>query len=95
MDMRSKSTAVTIRRSKRPCDPCDCGAYHGRCGRLCYKGVYAVLKMNAVAAAFAILVAVLVYAVALLAMKGLSEEEIRKFPKGYVLVRYAKKFHLL
>ena len=62
---------------------------------LCYKGVYAVLKMNAVAAAFAILVAVLVYAVALLAMKGLSEEEIRKFPKGYVLVRYAKKFHLL
>jgi len=51
--------------------------------------------MNAVAAAFAILVAVLVYAVALLAMKGLSEEEIRKFPKGYVLVRYAKKFHLL
>ncbi len=62
---------------------------------LCYKGIYAVLKTNTVATACAMLVAVVVYAVALLLMKGLSEEEIRKFPKGYVLVRYAKKFHLL
>ena len=62
---------------------------------LCYHGILAVLNINAIAAGIAILVGVFVYMVVLLLLKGLSEEEIRKFPKGYVLVRYAKRFHLL
>ena len=39
--------------------------------------------------------AVLVYFVLLLKLKGVSEQELRNFPKGHVLVRYAKRFGLL
>ena len=42
-----------------------------------------------------ILLSVIVYAVALLLLKGLTEDEIRKFPKGYMIVDVAKKLHLL
>jgi stage V sporulation protein B len=42
-----------------------------------------------------ILVGVIVYAIVLLLLKGLNEHEIRRFPKGELLVRLAKKFRLL
>ena len=54
-----------------------------------------VLKINAVSAMLAILAAVIVYAVVLLLLHGLTEEEIKKFPKGTLIVRVAKKIHLL
>ena len=41
------------------------------------------------------MIAAIVYAVTLLLFKGLSEEEILRFPKGALLVRIAKKLHLL
>ena len=41
----------------------------------------------------AVLVAIIIYFVVLLAMRGLRERELRAFPKGYVLVRVAKKLH--
>ena len=56
-----------------------------------YHGSYAVLKINAVSAMLAILAAVIVYAVVLLLLHGLTEEEIKKFPKGTLIVRVAKK----
>ena len=34
-------------------------------------------------------------AVVLLLLHGLTEEEIKKFPKGTLIVRVAKKLHLL
>lgn len=43
--------------------------------------------------AVAVIFAVLLYFVALLAMRGLKERELRAFPKGYVLVEIAKKLH--
>lgn len=43
--------------------------------------------------AVAVIFAVLLYFVALLAMRGLKERELRAFPKGYVLVGIAKKLH--
>ena len=62
-------------------------------------GVYTILmaliKINAIAAILSICVAVVVYAVLLLLLKGLNEKEIRRFPKGDLLVRLAKKMHLL
>ncbi|MBQ2902181.1 MAG: polysaccharide biosynthesis protein [Agathobacter sp.] len=62
-------------------------------------GVYAlcfmICKNNLVSILISIIFAVVVYAVALLLLKGLSEDEIRKFPKGYLLVQLAKKMHLL
>lgn len=60
-----------------------------------YKFMFSLTDMNVVSIVLAILVAVLVYAVTLLLLKGLTEEEIRKFPKGHLLVKLAKKCHLL
>ena len=41
----------------------------------------------------AVIVAVVIYFVLLLAMRGLRERELRAFPKGYVFVKVAKKLH--
>ena len=41
----------------------------------------------------AVIVAVFVYFVSLLAMRGLRERELRAFPKGHLLVKAAKKLH--
>ena len=60
-----------------------------------YKGIYFVIKSNAIATVLSILIAMVVYAVTLLLCKGLTEEEILRFPKGALLVRIAKKLHLL
>ena len=62
---------------------------------LVYKGIHALFKNNIVATFLAIIVAVIVYAVVLLLLKGLDEDEILRFPKGALLVRVAKKLHLL
>ena len=43
----------------------------------------------------AIVLAVAVYFVMLLLLRGISEEELRGFPKGYLLVRLAKRCRLM
>ena len=60
-----------------------------------YELLIKTIKMNAIATATAILVGVIVYGVVLLLMRGLTEEELKAFPKGYLLVKIAKKLHLL
>ncbi len=60
-----------------------------------YKFMLYLLRVNALATIFSILAGVVVYAVVLLLLKGLTEEEIMKFPKGATLVRLAQKMHLL
>lgn len=67
-------------------------------GLIAYGGYtlfYMVTKSNLISLILAILVAVVAYAVVLLLLKGLTEDEILKFPKGHVLVGIARKFHLL
>jgi stage V sporulation protein B len=41
----------------------------------------------------AVMIAVVIYFAALLAMRGLREKELRAFPKGHLLVKVAKKLH--
>ena len=60
-----------------------------------YALLYWISKNNLISIIFAIVIAVAVYAASLLLLKGLSEEDIRKFPKGHLLVQVAKKLHLL
>lgn len=60
-----------------------------------YKGSYALISSNIISTVLAAAVAVIVYAVLLLLLKGIGEEEILKFPKGALLVQIAKKLHLL
>ena len=60
-----------------------------------YSLSYLIIKSNLICIVLSIGCAVITYAVALLLLKGLDEEEIRNFPKGYLLVKVAKKFRLL
>ena len=60
-----------------------------------YEGLYLMMKSNAVATLAACICAVIVYAVALLLLKGLREEEILGFPKGRTLLSIVKKLHLM
>lgn len=75
--------------------PAICSGIMGVMAYGAYALVYWISKNNLVSIIIAILLAVVVYAVALLLLKGLSEEDIRKFPKGHLLVEGAKKLHLL
>ena len=60
-----------------------------------YTLCFMLTKSNLVSIAFAIMIAILAYGAILLMFKGLSEEEIYRFPKGHALVALAKKFRLL
>ena len=75
--------------------PALCSAIMGVAAYFSYRGLYMLVKNNTISFFVAFVLAVLVYAVTLLLFKGLTEEEILKFPKGALLVRIAKKLHLL
>ena len=60
-----------------------------------HKGLMAAVKNNTAATLAACVCAVLVYGITLLLLKGLKEEEIMGFPKGYLLVNIAKKLRLI
>ena len=62
---------------------------------LVYKLLLYLLRSNTVATIISILMGVVIYAVLLLALNGLSEQEILRFPKGRKLVALAKRLHLL
>ena len=60
-----------------------------------YKLLIFVLKVNMIATIISIGVGAVVYFVILLLAKGVTEVELRRLPKGYLLVSIAKKVHLL
>ncbi|SHJ90753.1 putative polysaccharide biosynthesis protein [Hespellia stercorisuis] len=55
----------------------------------------ALIMNGKIATILSILVAVIVYAISLLKLGALTEEEILEMPKGQVIVRICKRFHLL
>lgn len=60
-----------------------------------YHALLYLFRINTVATILAIVAGAVVYAVLLLLLKGLNEQEILRFPKGRILVTLAKKMHLL
>lgn len=60
-----------------------------------YKGCYALLKSNSITTILAICVAGAIYFATMIILKGITEDELRKFPKGTILIRIARKMHLL
>ncbi len=60
-----------------------------------YEGVYLFTESMRISVIPALIMAVVVYAVMLLLMRGITEEELKGFPKGYLLVKIAKKCRLL
>lgn len=60
-----------------------------------YHGLYLLLPVSRVVLLIAIGIAACVYFAVLLLIGGVSEAELKAFPKGTMLVHFAKKFHLL
>lgn len=60
-----------------------------------YHGLYHLIPISRLALLIAIGIAVCVYFVVLLLIGGVSEAELKAFPKGTMLVHFAKKFHLI
>lgn len=62
---------------------------------LAYRGMFFLTKSNAVSLGVAIFLAIIIYFVMLVLFRAVNEKELREMPKGAVLVRIAKKFHLM
>ena len=60
-----------------------------------YFVIHKAIHSNVIGVGVSVLVGIVVYAAALLLIKGLTEEELHSFPKGELIIRIAKKFHLL
>jgi len=60
-----------------------------------YKLFYYLIKSNAAATIISILIAVVVYAVAIIAFGGIEEEELYNFPKGKLLIRLYRKIRFM
>ena len=60
-----------------------------------YKVIYLLIPVNIVALLLSIFVAVIIYFTLVIKMGALSEEELAHIPKGHLIVRMAKKLHLL
>lgn len=62
---------------------------------LIYQLMFYLIRSNTIATIFAILAGVAAYAALLLLLKGLTEQEILRFPKGRTILALAKKLHLM
>lgn len=60
-----------------------------------YKGFHYLTKSNSISVLLAICAAVGIYAAALLLTGAITETDLKSFPKGALLIRIAKKLHLL
>jgi len=60
-----------------------------------YYAIYILLPVNAVALLISIPLGALIYFVVLIKIGGVTEIELKKFPKGTHLIRVAKKMHIL
>ncbi|MCI9428139.1 MAG: polysaccharide biosynthesis protein [Eubacterium sp.] len=67
----------------------------GICARSFYMGLSMFVKSNVICLIPSILLAVIVYAVAILKTGAVGEDQLANFPKGRFLVAAAKKSHLL
>ena len=75
--------------------PAFASAFMGAAAWAIYEGLYMVTKSMRISVIPAIMIAAVVYFVMLILMRGITEQELRSFPKGYLLVKVAKKCRLL
>ncbi len=62
---------------------------------LSYRGLYFITKSNAISLCVAIFLAIVIYFIMLILFRAVEEEELLDMPKGALLVRLAKKLHLM
>lgn len=75
--------------------PAICSGIMGVVTFFVYQLLHKISHSLWVSLVFSMIIAAMVYGVMLLLFKGLSEEELKRFPKGYLIIRLAKKVHLL
>lgn len=66
-------------------------AFMGGLSWAIYQGMYLLVESNIISLIVAVIFAVLIYFAFVILMKGMDEEELRAIPKGYLLVKVAKK----
>lgn len=54
-----------------------------------------IIRSNAISTLVAVCFGAISYLALLLLLKGLTEDELRRFPKGYLIINLAKKLHFL
>ncbi|ROR29321.1 stage V sporulation protein B [Mobilisporobacter senegalensis] len=62
---------------------------------LAYQGIYLLINSNMISTLLSIIIAIIVYFIALLLLKGVDMEELYSFPLGRTLSKIAMKLHLL
>ncbi len=62
---------------------------------LAYRGLYALVLSNAISCIVAIILAVFVYFVLLITLKGITEDELYKLPKGKMVIKIARRLFLI
>lgn len=62
---------------------------------LAYRGLYALVLSNAISCIVAIILAVFVYFVLLITLKGITEDELYKLPKGKIVIKIARRLFLI
>lgn len=62
---------------------------------LSYQGIYKITGRNSFSCIIGIIVAVIVYFIAIVLLKGVTEEELYRLPKGAVIVRFLRKLRLI
>lgn len=75
--------------------PCFAAVFMGVTAWAVYEGLLLLTDSPKIAVVPAILLGAVVYFVMLILMKGVSENELRGFPKGHLLVKAAKKCRLM
>ncbi|WP_167956390.1 putative polysaccharide biosynthesis protein [Anaerosporobacter faecicola] len=75
--------------------PTICSFLMGILAFFSYKGVHAVVHSNAFATVVAVGIAVVAYFIFLIIFKGVTEDELEGLPKGHLIVKVAKKCHLM
>jgi len=62
---------------------------------LVYRGLMLAIGRNSVATIIAVILGVVVYILGMILLRAVDEEELYQFPKGYIIVRIARKFGLM
>lgn len=97
LNQRAVRRAVGYRQEKRKTFfiPFLASAFMGAGAWAVYEGMLLITESMTISVIPAVIAAVAVYFVMLIALRGVTEQELRGFPKGYLLVKIAKKCRLL
>ncbi len=60
-----------------------------------YKGIMLLIKSNAIATLISIIFGVFIYFVAMVLTGGITESDMKSMPKGRLMIRFAKKLHIM